>query len=358
MENKAMKIIPHIWCELETPNGKFRMYDMRNEAVRVVCKGDINDLGEQPLVRMHSSCIASETFGALDCDCADQLTQALTRMETEGSGLIVHLLQEGRGHGLSRKILAVGKMQEDKLDTSDAFEALGWEQDVRRYDPVVSLLESLRISRVRLISNNPRKKKFLEDHGIAVTEVYTNPKVRRQNLVYLHSKNAKLGHKIPLDCDCPKDDRINFYHSQLDWGFLSNLSRHPVCVRGKIWPTVEHFYQAQKFTAESMQEKIRRCKEPIVAKATATRNEWHRRKDWEDIKEDVMIEALRAKFDQHTDLREELLSSGDRRLVEHTKDDKYWGDGGDDTGQNRLGCLLMQVREDIRPGSKSKTSSD
>ena len=349
-----MNQAPKTWCALETSIGEFRMYDMEDELVRVVCMGDITEQGDAPLLRMHSSCIASESFHALDCDCSDQLYQAMKLIKVAGKGLILHLHQEGRGHGLSKKILAVKRMQEDGLDTSEAFDALDLEQDIRSYEPVVSLLGALGISHVRLISNNPRKADFLKKHGIKVESVNLHPKLRPENRLYLKSKNAKLGHKIPLDSGNQPKDAIYFYHSDLPWGYLSNLSKHPVFLRGKIWPTVEHFYQAQKFAGTRLEETVRRCALPIQAKATATDHEKHRRADWEDVKEDVMTEALRAKFEQHIDLQEELLLSGDRQLVERAPDDHYWGDGGDDTGLNRLGQLLMQVRGEIRKRTEGK----
>jgi ribA/ribD-fused uncharacterized protein len=94
---------------------------------------------------------------------------------------------------------------------------------------------------------------------------------------------------------------------------------------------------------------IRRCQTPMLAKITATNlSAEHRREDWDSLKEMVMLEGLRAKFEQHPDLRERLVGSGARLLVEHTMNDSYWGDGGDGGGENRLGNLLMQVRTELR----------
>ena len=81
------------WCTLPTPMGNFRMYDTGDEDVRLISRGDVNTLGEHPLLRIHSSCLASEVFGAIDCDCADQLREAMKAMAHEGSGLIFHLHQ-------------------------------------------------------------------------------------------------------------------------------------------------------------------------------------------------------------------------------------------------------------------------
>ena len=347
------------WCALPTPMGDFRMYDSGDERVRVVCLGDLEEQGPEPLLRMHSSCLASEVFGAVDCDCADQLREAMKLIATEGRGLVVHLHQEGRGQGLSQKIRAIGRMQRDGLDTVEAFDALGLEQDTRSYDAAVRLLHRLGISSVRLISNNPRKVGYLQQHGVLVTMVNTHPTVRPENAEYLRTKKAKLGHQLPLEAEGRLNGTIRFYHSDQPWGELSNLSRHAIFVGGRVWATVEHFYQAQKFVDTPHEESIRCCQTPMLAKTRAnTLAEEHRRQDWPTVKEAVMLEGLRAKFGQHPDLAERLLRSGDRALVEHTRNDAYWGDSGDGTGKNRLGHLLMQVRAEVQERAKGVQGSN
>lgn len=347
------------WCTLPTPMGEFRMYDSGDEHVRLVCLGEIEDQGPEPLLRVHSSCLASEVFGAVDCDCADQLREAMKLIATEGRGLIVHLHQEGRGQGLSQKIQAIHRMQRDGLDTVEAFDALGLEQDTRSYDAAVGVLRRLGISSIRLISNNPRKACYLQQHGVHVTMVNTHPTVRPENAEYLKTKRAKLGHQLPLEADDRLNGTIRFYHSDQPWGELSNFSQHAIFIRGRVWPTVEHFYQAQKFVGTSHEETIRCCKTPMLAKARATAlTEEHRRHDWPAVKDAVMLEALRAKFAQHPDLAERLLRSGDRLLVEHTRNDTYWGDGEDGTGKNRLGHLLMQVRAEVRRVAEDEQDSN
>jgi hypothetical protein len=146
---------------------------------------------------------------------------------TEGRGLILHLHQEGRGHGLSLKIAAVGKMQRAGLDTVEAFEALGLEQDVRCYDNAVRVLQLFGIDAVRLITNNPRKVRYLEQHGIRAEMVNTHPTIRSENADYLKTKQAKLGHHLPLEWnDALSEEPVRFYHSDQPWGELSNFSRH------------------------------------------------------------------------------------------------------------------------------------
>ena len=347
-----MKTILDSWCTLPTPMGHFRMYDSGDEHVHVVCLGDIAEQGPEPLLRVHSSCLASEVFGAVDCDCADQLRQSMQRIGAEGRGLIVHVHQEGRGQGLGHKIMAVSRMQQHGLDTVEAFDSLGLEQDTRRYDAAVSLLRYLDIAKVRLISNNPRKALYLEGQGVQVTLVHARPRIRAENLEYLRTKKTKLGHALNLNSVEETGEVIRFYHSDQLWGQLSNFSRHAVFLLDRVWPTAEHFYQAQKFAGTPNEEAIRRCPSPMLAKrsATAARGEYPR-SDWPKVKEDVMFMVLRAKFAQHPDLRMLLFESGDRKLVEHTEEDAYWGDAGDGSGQNRLGHLLMQVRDELRRGT-------
>lgn len=336
------------WCILPTSTGEFRMYDTGNEGVRIVCLGDLNDLGTDPLLRVHSSCLASEVFGALDCDCADQLQESMMRIAREGRGLIIHLNQEGRGQGLSQKIKAIRTMQRDGLDTVEAFDALGIEQDIRCYAEAVRIIQQARIDSVRLITNNPRKAKYLTRAGIRVNIVNTQPTIREENANYLTTKNKKLGHLLPLGPIVDADDTIHFYHSNQLWGEFSNFSKHAIFCHGKIWPTVEHFYQAQKFVGTKYEEQIRLCATPTLAKRRANElTNLAKRQDWSDVKEGIMLVGLRAKFHQHPDLRQKLLDTGTRPIVEHTEYDDYWGTGKDGFGKNRLGHLLMNVRDDI-----------
>lgn len=333
------------WCTLPTSMGDFRMYDTGCEKVTIICMGDLENQGENPLFRIHSSCRASEVFGALDCDCADQLKETMKLIATEGRGLVVYQHQEGRGHGLSLKIQAVRLMETDSLDTAEAFEKLGLEQDIRCYSQAVDLLKQLEISSVRLVSNNPRKAGFMQQHGIKTSSVNTHPNVRPENMHYLQTKNNKLGHQLPLESEACSDNIIHFYHSDQPWGELSNFSKHAVFLKGRIWPSVEHFYQAQKFSTFEHQELIRCCATSILAKTRAHElADMHCRPDWINVRDRIMLNGLTAKFEQHPELCNKLLQSGNRYLVELTNKDEYWGDPGDGSGQNRLGHLLMQVR--------------
>ena len=145
---------------------------------------------------------------------------------------------------------------------------------------------------------------------------------------------------------------INFYSTKDEYGCFSNFSAHPIELKGKIWKTSEHYFQAQKFAGTEHEEEIRLTTSPMVAARMGRNRQKPLRKDWEIAKDDIMREALRAKFTQHKDLREMLLSTGNALLVEHTKNDSYWGDGGDGSGLNMLGKLLMEVREELRQQDK------
>lgn len=325
------------------------MYDTGNELLRVVTFGDINNLGSKPMVRIHSSCLASEVFEARDCDCADQLREAMKAMAHEGSGIIFHLHQEGRGQGLSKKIQAVYKMQTEALDTAESFQAMGLEQDIRDYGQVISVLKKMAIKEVRLVSNNPRKRSALEQAGITVEVVNTHPQVRPENTGYLQSKNDKLGHYLPLSSENDNSSPVHFYHSDQTWGEFSNFSQHAVYLQGKIWRTTEHFYQAQKFTDPALQERIRTSASPMQAKEMASQlDSKFLQEDWNYKKEKVMWQAITAKFSQHPELKKLLLSTDQRNIAEHTANDSYWGDAEDGSGLNRLGELLMQLRSQLR----------
>jgi ribA/ribD-fused uncharacterized protein len=141
---------------------------------------------------------------------------------------------------------------------------------------------------------------------------------------------------------------INFYSTTGEYGCFSNFSKHPIHLDGKRWPTTEHFFQAQKFRGTEHEEAVRLCKTAREAANMGRSRKLPLRRDWEGVKDQVMFEAVRAKFAQHADLRETLLGTGDAKLVEHTANDSYWGDGGDGSGRNRLGQILMQVREELR----------
>src|SRR5262245_39878445 len=141
---------------------------------------------------------------------------------------------------------------------------------------------------------------------------------------------------------------INFYRVSEEFGCFSNFAPYPVRMDGKVWPTSEHYFQAQKFKDAKHQESIRQTKSPMIAARMGRDRKKPLRRDWESVKVGIMRDVVRAKFSQHDDIRQVLLSTGDAKLVEHTENDSYWGDGGDGRGKNMLGRILMEVREELR----------
>ena len=144
--------------------------------------------------------------------------------------------------------------------------------------------------------------------------------------------------------------KILFYRLTEPYGEFSNFSPHPIELKGLVWPTSEHFFQAQKFAGTEHEEAIRQTKSPMIAARMGRSRERPLRPDWETNKDDIMREALLAKFTQHPNLRSLLLHTGDAELIEHTRNDRYWADGGDGTGMNRLGQLLVELRSQFREG--------
>jgi N-glycosidase YbiA len=139
---------------------------------------------------------------------------------------------------------------------------------------------------------------------------------------------------------------IKFYSTGDAFGEFSNFAHFPIRLKGRTWPTTEHYFQAQKFvgTDDAHAEAIRKAGSPMIAARMGRDRKKKLRRDWESVKVSVMREALLAKFEQHPELRELLLSTADAKLVEHTERDDYWGDGGNGSGRNMLGQLLMEVR--------------
>jgi ribA/ribD-fused uncharacterized protein len=148
---------------------------------------------------------------------------------------------------------------------------------------------------------------------------------------------------------------INFYSVSEVYGEFSNFAPFPVTLRGKVWPTSEHYFQAQKFAGTEHAEAIRKTRSPMIAARMGRDRKKPLRRDWEAVKDNIMREAVRAKFTQHPELSALLLATGDALLVEHTDNDAYWGDGGDGSGKNRLGQILMQVRDELRHGGPARS---
>lgn len=340
------------WCKLPTQFGIFRIYDTNNDAVKLISFGDIKTLLAPVLVRIHSSCVASEIFGALDCDCNDQLQQTMKQMAGTGQGIIFHLNQEGRGHGLSNKIEACAIMQQQNLTTAESFTKMNLTQDIRNYDAVIQLLSALNITQIRLITNNPKKYDSLQAHITITERIALKPTVRHENLEYLKSKNIQLNHSIWLDSFMAEDAPIYFYNQCGIYEGFSNFSSHSIFIDGKLWQTLEHYYQAQKFTEDNLIYQIYRANLPLQAKNIADNHKDNIRNNWDTIKQAVTYKALQHKFNQHDALKELLLNTGLRKIYGYSDKDRYWGNNGNDGdvdagGQNHLGKLIMRLRQKL-----------
>ena len=139
-------------------------------------------------------------------------------------------------------------------------------------------------------------------------------------------------------------EAIKFYKTGDPYGAFSNFAAYPITINGKVWPTTEHYFQAQKFPGTDHEEAIRICNSPMIAARMGRDRSKPLRAAWETVKLDIMREAWMAKFTEHLDLQQMLLETGSAEIIEHTTNDSYWGDGGDGSGKNMLGKLLMETR--------------
>jgi ribA/ribD-fused uncharacterized protein len=143
--------------------------------------------------------------------------------------------------------------------------------------------------------------------------------------------------------------KILFYKIKEPYGDFSNFSPHPITLKGKVWKTTEHYFQAQKFARTEYEENVRLTPGPMAAAKMGRDRSLPLRSDWEQVKENVMKEALLAKIDQYPKIKELLLSTNDDdEIIEHTENDNYWADGGDGSGKNRLGVIWMEIRKELR----------
>jgi N-glycosidase YbiA len=149
-------------------------------------------------------------------------------------------------------------------------------------------------------------------------------------------------------------DVIHFYSVSDSYGEFSNFAPFAIQLGGSRWPTSEHYFQAQKFEDAAYREKIRTTASPMIAARLGRSRKVKLRRDWESVKVAIMRDAVRAKFSQHDELSELLLGTGEAKIVEHTTNDDYWGDGGDGSGKNMFGRILMEVRADLRREQSSQ----
>ena len=185
--------------KMPTKHGEFELiaYTQTNtgDVHLALKKGDWKE-DEVVLTRVHSSCMTGDVLDSLRCDCGEQLSQSLEMIEKEGKGLLLYMQQEGRGIGLLNKLKAY-KLQEEGLDTYEANEKLGFDMDQRDYGVGAQILRDLNATKLRLMSNNPKKRVGLIGYGIEIVEnvsieVCSNP----NNEKYLQTKKDKGGHEI------------------------------------------------------------------------------------------------------------------------------------------------------------------
>ncbi|MCL1074948.1 GTP cyclohydrolase II [Shewanella dokdonensis] len=187
-------------AKLPTPWGIFAMHGFEDSETGkehvALTFGELN--ADEPMLgRIHSECLTGDALFSLRCDCGFQLQTAMQNIAAEGRGFILYLRQEGRGIGLLNKIRAYA-LQDLGANTVEANEQLGFPADMRKYDMIAPMLEKIGVHRVRLMTNNPRKMKAMQDIGVEVVErVPLQVGKNRYNEFYLKTKSHELGHLIP-----------------------------------------------------------------------------------------------------------------------------------------------------------------
>jgi 3,4-dihydroxy 2-butanone 4-phosphate synthase / GTP cyclohydrolase II len=188
-----------VTVKMPTEYGDFMLRAFRqintNENHMALYKGEWSE-DEPVLVRVHSSCVTGDIFGSCRCDCGKQLHTALQMVEKEGKGVVLYINQEGRGIGLINKLKAY-KLQEGGMDTVEANEHLGFKMDQRDYGVGAQILRKMGVSKMKLITNNPKKRVGLIGYGLEIVEnipIEVEPNIHNQK--YLETKRDKMGHDI------------------------------------------------------------------------------------------------------------------------------------------------------------------
>ena len=199
IKNESL-IEKQIDVDLPTELGNFQLHAFRqitnDQTHLALVKGEWDE-DEPILVRVHSSCITGDIFGSCRCDCGPQLETAMQMVEKEGKGVIVYMNQEGRGIGLLNKLKAY-KLQEQGRDTVEANEELGFNADTRDYGVGAQILRSLGVNKIKLMSNNPKKRSGLIGYGLEIVEnIALEIDSNEHNKFYLKTKRDKMGHSLP-----------------------------------------------------------------------------------------------------------------------------------------------------------------
>jgi ribA/ribD-fused uncharacterized protein len=194
----------------------------------------------------------------------------------------------------------------------------------------------------------------------AVEEEEVEEEAEEEAEAQAEEKVAEAPAAVPIAAPLAQENTtpIEFYSKIPTYREFSNFFPSAFDLDGKRWPTTEHYFQAQKFTATpEYQEEIRLAKTPEKAKNLGGSREKPIRADWDQVREDVMKKALKAKFTQNADLKALLLGTGNRPLVEANPTDSYWGYGRTKKGKNRMGILLQQLRDELRAANAGKPTT-
>ena len=200
IQNESL-VVKGVEVDMPTKYGHFRLIPFLQKSNGLehvaIIKGTWTK-DDEVLVRVHSSCVTGDIFGSQRCDCGDQLHRAMEMIEEEGAGVVVYLIQEGRGIGLMNKIKAY-KLQEEGLDTVEANVELGFAPDERDYGIGAQILRQLHVAKMRLLTNNPIKRVGLEGYGLEVTDnVPLQTPITSYSKKYIETKVAKMNHVIDL----------------------------------------------------------------------------------------------------------------------------------------------------------------
>jgi len=201
IKNESLVVIEEI-LDFPTKLGHFKLYAYRqttNEMLHLALVKGSWEADEPILVRVHSSCVTGDIFGSCKCDCGPQLDESMKMVEKAGKGIVLYMNQEGRGIGLLNKLKAY-HLQELGFDTIEANIKLGFKDDERDYGIGAQILRDLGVTKLKLITNNPKKRIGLTGYGLQIVEnIPIRIKPNQYNLTYLKTKQDKMGHTLKID---------------------------------------------------------------------------------------------------------------------------------------------------------------